>query len=284
MKWSLLFLLLLVAGCDIAPISPIVQSVPSSNTLLLGTFNIQVFGTTKASNAEVMKVLVDTVVQYDVIAIQEFRDVSNKTIPAFLNALNKAKNVYAEVHSPPLGRSTSKENYAFFYDKTKTQVLGSYTYEDANDVFEREPFIAYFKTGSFDYVLINVHTKPDDATNEINELAIVALNAQRHFREQDIIILGDFNADGAYFDEEGFTSLKTQDYTWIVPNDYDTTVATSSNTYDRIVLTKSSMEDYAEQVSVIHFDTTSNLSLEQAKKVSDHYPLKAVFKTDGDTD
>ena len=45
-------------------------------TLRVGAFNIQVFGTTKASKPEVMDVLGRIIRTYDVVAIQEIRDKS----------------------------------------------------------------------------------------------------------------------------------------------------------------------------------------------------------------
>src|SRR3989338_8556650 len=48
----------------------------SPETITLASFNIQVFGDSKAAKEDVMKALTDIVIQYDIIAIQEVRDSS----------------------------------------------------------------------------------------------------------------------------------------------------------------------------------------------------------------
>jgi endonuclease/exonuclease/phosphatase family metal-dependent hydrolase len=48
----------------------------TTDTIKLASFNIQVFGRSKAAKAEVMEILAETIAQYDVIAIQEIRDKS----------------------------------------------------------------------------------------------------------------------------------------------------------------------------------------------------------------
>jgi hypothetical protein len=66
--------------------SPIQSPVPDANQseeekLRIGAFNIQVFGTTKASKPEVMEVLDNIIRTYDVVAIQEIRDKSQTALP-----------------------------------------------------------------------------------------------------------------------------------------------------------------------------------------------------------
>ncbi len=61
--------------------------------------------------------------------------------------------------------------------------------------------------------------------------------------DKDVIVLGDFNADGGYFSETTATGLRDSRYLWIVPDDFDTTVAKGNYTYDRIVVKKQSTEE-----------------------------------------
>lgn len=46
----------------------------SSDEISIASFNIQVFGRTKASKPEVMEILVRTISKFDIVAIQEIRD------------------------------------------------------------------------------------------------------------------------------------------------------------------------------------------------------------------
>jgi len=168
-------------------------------------------------------------------------------------------------------------------------VVESYTYDDSQeDIFHREPFIAKFKAkgGSFDFVLITIHTDPDDATEEIKSLPKVVNAAMQIFPdEKDFIILGDLNVDCRYFNEEDRTNpLRSSEYIWLIINDMDTNIAESSCTYDRIIITNNTLEDYSGNFGVFRFDLSLGLSTYQAKKISDHYPVYNVFNINSDTD
>jgi len=64
------------------------QYIDDEGTLRLGAFNIQVFGTTKASKPDVMDVLGKIIRNYDVVAIQEIRDKSQTALPALVDTVN----------------------------------------------------------------------------------------------------------------------------------------------------------------------------------------------------
>jgi len=299
-RFSFIFLLIFLISCEAVlekppcPFSPtqsfedLVVKLSNEGKIIIASFNIQVFGKTKAGKPDVLKILTDIGDDFDILAVQEFRDETGEVILRYLEQLNSGEKSYDVLQSARLGRSTSKEQYAFYYDTDKFEVLKEpYIFEEKKDVFEREPFLAHFKSkqGNFDFVLVNIHTKPDDATPEINALAEVVEKAKQYFNEQDVIVLGDFNADGSYFKEEkDETALETKEYSWLICDNLDTTVAKSDNTYDRIVTTQEVMEDFANKAGVRNFAKEFGLSPENTKNVSDHFPVYAIFSTDKDTD
>lgn len=258
-------------------------SIPqqSEDVITIGTFNIQVFGKAKREKEDVMQTLENIARHYDILAIQEIRDASLETIPAYLERINNGTGTYAVVASERTGRTSSKEQYAFYYDDARVDYINvSYLYPDEDDVFERDPHIAYFRSGAFDFMLVNVHIKPDDAEREIAHLQNVITHIQDTHHEQDIILIGDLNADGSYYDETN----RNLGYVWLVPNHYDTTVARSSNTYDRIIITGTAREDYHGITGVHRFDEAYSLSYDQTRDVSDHYPVWSQFSRNEDTD
>lgn len=262
---------------------------PSEDKISIASFNIQTFGKAKAENQKVVNILTDIGNDYDILAVQEFRDKTGEVIKFYLEKLNAEGKSYDVVYSEGLGRSkTYKEQYAFYYDANKFEVLNEpYIFKDIGDVFEREPFLVHFrsKQGNFDFVLVNIHTKPNDATLEIDALARVVEEAKQYFNEQDVLVLGDFNADGDYFREErDATALETGQYSWLVCDNFDTTVAKNDNTYDRIVATQGIMEDFADEVGVRYYDEEFGLTPEDTKAVSDHFPVYAIFNIAKDTD
>lgn len=260
------------------------EPAPESEPIKIAAFNIQIFGQSKRSKPEVMKVLVDVAREFDVMLVQEIRDSSGETAPAYLEHINGEDASYAYIESERLGRTTSKESYAYYWNTETVEYLEgtAYVYNDTGDVFEREPYVASFSSGGFDFTLVGIHVKPDDAENEIGNLtAVVASVLASDPSEGDVIVMGDFNADGGYFDEDGPSPLIGEGYHWIVENSYDTMTKTDW-TYDRIVLLDGTLggEYVTGSCEVFYFDTVYGLGQELTEDVSDHYPVYAVFRTD----
>jgi len=277
---------IVIASVAYAFISLKQDNVEQAETVKIASFNIQIFGQTKSEKEDVMNVLTKVVREFDIVLIQEIRDASEQTIPSFVEKINQMEgSEYGFIRSERLGRTTSKEAYAYVYNTETVQFIqgSDYVYADVNDVFEREPYIASFKSGNFGFVLVGIHTKPDDAYNEIGNLTVVVPSIlAANPNEKDVIVMGDFNADGSYFDEEDTSNpFKASEYNWIITNDMDTMVKTDY-TYDRIVLldTTLSHEYDAGTAQVFYFDQVYGLNNQTfVGEISDHYPVFAQYKT-----
>ncbi|MFB0503614.1 MAG: endonuclease/exonuclease/phosphatase family protein [Candidatus Bathyarchaeia archaeon] len=255
------------------------------STIRIAAFNIQIFGESKRHKDYVMEVLVDIVREFDIVLIQEIRDSSEETAPYLLQWINEIEGPeYRFVRSERLGRTTSREAYAYFFNSETVEIIedSDRVYNDASDVFEREPYIVSFRSGNFDFTLVGMHTKPDDAYSEIGNLTFVVSSIlSENPEEKDIIVLGDLNADGRYFDEDDPSSpFKASEFYWVITNEMDTMTKTDY-TYDRIVLVNATYShEYVEHsAKVFYFDqeyelNNSTLVLE----VSDHYPIYAEFR------
>jgi len=106
------------------------------------------------------------------------------------------------------------------------------------------------------------------------------------WKDPDVLVVGDFNADGQYFDSSLLGSIFPEnDYKIIFTNE-DTTLARSHNTYDRFIITNSAVEDFTGNFGVIRFDEAYDFSgySISPRNVSDHYPIWADFWTNRDTD
>jgi len=126
-----------------------------------------------------------------------------------------------------------------------------------------------------------IHTDPDEATEEINALDDVLYYSQSVYTdEEDFIIMGDFNADGSYFDEDSTSDL--DEYTWVIDDSIDTTTKSTDYTYDRIVLTDTA--DFTGEVGVFRYDLEYVLDEELTTDVSDHYPVYAEFRVSEDVE
>ncbi|MDA0525452.1 endonuclease/exonuclease/phosphatase family protein [Methanococcoides alaskense] len=261
-------------------------TIAASDSLVIGAFNVQVFGVSKADKPDVMNVLADIVRTYDVVAIQEIRDKSQTALPELVDLVNSDGSRYDFVVSERLGRTSSKEQYAYIYNTQNAEVTGTpetYPEPEDTDPFHRQPYIAAISStqGNYDAVLMVIHTDPDEATEEINALDDVLAYAQSVYPEEDdFVIMGDFNADGSYFDEDSTSDL--EDYFWAIDDTHDTTTRSTDYTYDRMVLTDTS--DLVGQANVFRYDLEYELTEEETVAVSDHYPVYAEFNVSGDLD
>ena len=240
-----------------------IEELDRSEVARVASFNIRIFGDTKMSNQTVVAELVDIFQRYDMIAVQEIKDIDEEVPYLFLDELNNFSNlgnssnttewelVLSERSGMQEDDKNSQEQYAFYYRPTVFSPLDNGTlYDDSgNDSFQREPFMAKFvlldtygnSTGT-DIVFVNIHTKPTLAVEEMSALDDVITWGQVNYSEDDdYVILGDFNGDCSYasYNELVDLPISSENYTWLIPDDADTTVGDSRCAYDRIVSTSS---------------------------------------------
>ncbi|MDC0557352.1 endonuclease/exonuclease/phosphatase family protein [Candidatus Poseidoniaceae archaeon] len=238
-----------------------IEELDRSEVARVASFNIRIFGDTKMSNGTVVAELVDIFQRYDMVAVQEIKDIDQEVPYLFLDELNNFNNLsntsnlteWELVLSQRSGMQeddqNSQEQYAFYYRPTVFSPIDNGTlYDDSsNDSFQREPFLAKFvlldtygNTTGTDIVFVNIHTKPTLAVEEMSALHDVISWAKTNYSvDDDYVILGDFNADCSYasYNELVELPISSENYTWLIPDDADTTVGDSRCAYDRIVST-----------------------------------------------
>ncbi len=284
----------------------------AQDTLTIASFNIQIFGKTKSSKPDIMDTLSTIIKKYDLVAIQEIKDASGVTVPRLLNYLNSnSGNTYKVLLSERTGKQPddqdSQEQYLYVYNSTKIHpidtvfieytianypdkmILPASVYNDDQDNFQREPYIAFFqvRNSPFRFTLANIHTRPESAYEEIDALLAIGNELNEYYRfidtqntSQDpdlaflknVIMLGDYNADCSYLSDSEIHELKDK-YTslhWLIPEDTKTNFSPNSDcTYDRIVITKDMIGHITGEFGV---DKSF-----YSKSVSDHYPIWYKF-------
>lgn len=280
-----LFILASCSNSNIPTISsPTPDPVDSSQKLVVAAFNVQIFGLSKMSKPEVVNSLVKIIPRYDLILIQEIRDSSGTAILDLLGKVNQASgNKYGIEIGNRVGRSSSKEQYAFFYNKNKLKVLDKLNHVDSLDVFEREPFLVKFNwtQANIDFFTMGIHTKPEDALNEINALKTVYDSAAYNWNTSNSIILGDLNSDCSYLSDTEWLNLSLiQDtyFSFWFDKSGDSTTGNSVCQYDQIVTT-SRLTNFVETGSnhIFDFKSAYGLNSVQAQDVSDHFPVELTF-------
>ncbi|XP_036066773.1 deoxyribonuclease gamma isoform X3 [Oryzias melastigma] len=232
--------------------------------------------------------------QYSIVVILEVMDKSGKAMKLLLEKLNSTdknkKSPYEMIGSKSLGRDTYKEKYVCFYRKDEVELKGNMQYADDQpgdeDAFAREPFILRFScpsTAVDDIVLIPVHTQPVKAEKELDELFDVVQQVRKKWKTDNIMILGDFNADGRYLSQKEKEEIRIQQppFYWLIDDDVDTTTSTrNDNTYDRIVVYGQTMLDSVipGSAKAFNFQAEFNLDEEEALSISDHYPVEVELR------
>jgi endonuclease/exonuclease/phosphatase family metal-dependent hydrolase len=285
MKKPLGFVRFAVLHCMIYIFTMGLPAYPGNNpkTITICTFNIQNFGKTKLNDPVRIKVLAGIIRKYDIVAVQEISDVTNTLCREFVNKINDNGQFHYEyLCSESTGKQpddkSSREQYAFFYNAGRVTPSGEPAlYNDSlHDYFAREPYTARFKTktGKFTFVLVTVHTAPDEAVKEIGSLdEVVKWARTRYASETKIIVMGDFNASCSYAKpaELDQLSIRGSNYFWVVPDSANTNLSEKTDcAYDRFVLTLPAKSFYTGHWGIDHSFTT--------KDISDHWPVWAEFK------
>nr|XP_018672106.1 deoxyribonuclease-1-like isoform X1 [Ciona intestinalis] len=257
------------------------MKVESLDQLLISAFNIKVFGQSKISKPEVVDVIIKVLSRYDLVIVQEIRDIQETSFPTLVEQLNEGGINYTWFTGPRVGRTSSKEQYGFVYRPDKLELLGKFQYNDTDDVFEREPIITRFRWlggGGREFTLIPMHAKPTDAVAEMNGLLQVYMDAVGVYGN-NTIILGDLNADCSYVCQSCWDSvvLRTDPtFHWLIGDDVDTTVSNTDCAYDRIIVTGDLINDVC-CADVHRFDLGLNLTTDETAMVSDHYPVEVTI-------
>lgn len=255
--------------------------IQTAGTIRVASFNIQVLGTSKMSKPAVVDVLARILREFDIVAIQEIRSKDEDILPNLVEHVNSTGRFYDYVIGPRLGRTSSKEQYAFVFDSSTVEVDRSqlYTVADPDDLLHREPLVAWFRVRgarpeeAFTFSLVNIHTDPDETDQELDVLDDVFCVVRDDGREEDdVIIIGDLNVDDQNLGELG----RLPGMSWVIS-------ATPTNTrgsaqYDNIVFNSAATVEFTGSGGVFDFLRQYNLSVEEALEVSDHLPIWAEFR------
>lgn len=251
------------------------------NTVRIASFNIQAFGTSKAGKPQVVSMLANVVRQFDVVAIQEVRSKDQTLVPKFVSQINANGAKYEFVLGPRLGRTVSKEQYAFIFNSETVEVDRNsvYTLSDPHDRMHREPLVAMFRTRgppsneAFTFKLVNVHTDPDDVPEEMNALAdVYRAVVNDGDGEDDVILLGDFN-----------TSEKTLYQVAHISPTISTALADimtntrGTKAYDNLIFDGRHTSEFLGRSGVLDLVRVFNSTTEEILQVSDHLPVWGDF-------
>ncbi len=255
--------------------------VPKGRTTIrIATINLGPFDQKKLDKPHVVDRLVQVIGRFDVVAIQDVRARDQGLLIEFLERINAGGRHYDFATSPDVGRNEVEQYSAFLLDRSTVQIDRSTVYlvEDEAGRFGREPLAASFiargpsPNEAFTFTLINVHTEPSQAAEELDLLDDVFRAVRDDGRgEDDVILLGDLGADDRHLGQLG----QLPNITWAISDVPSTTRGT--RLVDNVLFDRRATIEYTGRSGVVDLIREFDLSMRQAVEISDHLPVWAEF-------
>lgn len=285
------------------------RAIPAktSDRLLLATWNIANLGVQERLDSD-YRLIAEIVSWFDLVAVQEVNDNLRGIQAVHAHLPRRYRLIFSDA-------SGNQERQAFLYDAAKVRPLEevgrlsippSLTRQIrppgttlAFPGFDRGPYLASFQSGSFRFLLANVHlffgsTEKADIERRVLETYAVAWWANRrrsgrHSYVTDTIPLGDFNLPKAIkgdpiYDALTYRGLELPEHT----SQIGSSIA-SDNRYDQIAFFPGSTKArFTGEMNVFDFDNALFRDLYEDKglkpflafsryRISDHRPLWIQF-------
>jgi endonuclease/exonuclease/phosphatase (EEP) superfamily protein YafD len=293
---------LAIAGCS----NPLTATT-ASDQIRLGTFNVENFDGLNANKVEAVSQIIER--NFDAIGLQEISPIGAEKLKEKLNKSKQWEFI--------LGESGGMQRVALFYRKDLMAAQKVTEWRQVNITGTlRSPLVTYLKTGKkdnkdFDFTLVVVHQKggggieadrlrQNQSDRLRQEVDIYQQNAQS---DPDLIILGDFNSPTWADQNRGLRDAPLTFLTRTVETDANENCLKKrgqpktadgrprfSNrgtgcVIDHIAVSKAPKgveEEYISQ-SVQILDPQKDLGFDSDRtyfaKISDHLPVRAVFRT-----
>ena len=249
-------------------------------TIRIGSFNAQVLGRSKSDKVVVMEIMARIVRQFDVLAIQEISAEDNNVLARLIERINSTGRRYDYVAGRALGRSDQKEQYAFFFDRESVEIDRNqlYTVEDPDQLLHRPPLVGFFRVRgpaaeeAFTFTLVNLRMDSAAAERERGFLDdVFRLVRDDGRKEDDVILLGDFQADDKQLGPLGEIPGMTVAISG-TPTNTDQT-----QQLDNLIFNSTTTREFTGRSGTLNLMRQYNLSLQEALEVSDHLPVWAEF-------
>ncbi|NXC15524.1 DNSL3 Deoxyribonuclease, partial [Corythaeola cristata] len=210
------------------------------------SFNVRSFEKKKKARPEVVNAVI--ISRCDIMLLMEIKENKNRVCPLLVEKLTSqltgTKEEYSCVASERLGRKSYKEQYAFIYRQhlvsVKQKKKNPDTQPGDEDALKKKKFAVWFqspKTAVKEFAIIPLHTTPETAVREIDELYDVYLDIKQRWKTENFIFMGDFNAGCSYVPQKQWKNIRLRTYSefiWLIDDKNDTTVKRSTNCpYDR---------------------------------------------------
>ncbi|RMF43474.1 MAG: hypothetical protein D6753_05040 [Planctomycetota bacterium] len=252
---------------------------PAEPTIRIATFDLYPFDEEKLENPEAIGWLVDTLQQFDIVAVQGIQSERDDILPQLTTRANVGTRAYDYLIGPRVGRGDNRQQFAFLFDTrtVETDRFELYTVEDPHDVLTYEPLAAWFRCKSvpaaqaFTFSFVNARINPAMLEQELHALpALVAALAHDGRQEDDWVLAGGFGVDAQRLDALGIPGVR-------ILNRRHTTDLMGTAMVDNLLCPRAATIEFTGRAGVFDFLREFNLSDTDAAEVAGHLPVWAEF-------
>ncbi len=256
---------------------------PLRPTIRIASFQLGRLDEAKLANRRVADVLAHLIPQFDLVAVQGVRGKNQAVLVRLIDQVNAASGRTYDFATCPTQRRDALEHYsAFLFDRARIDVDRATVHfvEDRLNRFLITPLVGAFRVRgtdpelAFTFTLINVETDPEHAAAELDLLADVYRAVRNDGRnEDDVIVLGDLEADDQHLGELGKLFGATALFSNVPTTTRGTRLA------DNMVIDRRATVEFTGRTEVIDLMRQFNLTMAEAMEVSEHLPICAEFSS-----
>ncbi|MGW8258248.1 MAG: exonuclease/endonuclease/phosphatase family protein, partial [Thermoguttaceae bacterium] len=249
----------------------------------IASFNLDGLDENKLNTLLVSEVLTRVVPQFELIALEGVRGKNQGALVRLVERINALGGRNYNFATGPSQKRDGIEHYsAFVFDRAVLDIdLTMLNFvEDPLDRFRHKPLVGAFRVHGIDpaqaftFRLLVVETDPKKPAQELDLLAEVYRKLRNDGRnEDDIITLGDFQADDAHLGRLGNLLGMTA-----VISNIPTTVR-GTQLLDNILFDRRATSEFTGRCGVVDLMRQFELTIEQASAISSHLPVWAEFSS-----
>jgi len=255
-------------------------SQSGKKTIRMATANFGPLDQAKVAKQHVAGRLVQTIRQFDLVALQGIQARDPGLLVQLLEQTNTGGRHYDFAVAPQVGREPTRQYNAFVFDNDTIEIDRRTVVwvDNRAGQFADPPLVAAFRcrgpapNEAFTYTAINVQISPERTAEELAILAKVYRAVRDDGRnEDDIILMGTLGTD-----EEHLGPLA------VLPNVCSAVSATPTTLrgmrgVDNILFDRRATCEFSHRSGVLDLVRQFNLSPREAAEVADHLPVWAEF-------
>jgi deoxyribonuclease-1-like protein len=246
-------------------------------TFRIATFNLGGLDENKLDALRIRDVLLHLLPRFDLIALEGLRGKNQGVLVRLVEQLNALSGRQYNFATCPTQSRDGIEHYsAFVFDRTALEIDRTTVHfvEDSLGRFRHKPLVGAFRVRGIDpaqaftFTLVAVETDSEKPAVELDLLGEVykVLRDDRR-NEDDIIVLGDFQADENHLGRLGnFLGI-----TAAISNTPTTTRGTQLA--DNILFDRRATSEFTGRAEVVDMMRDFDLIIDQAAEISEHLPV-----------